>query len=146
MIFTIRPAEEKDIERLACIEKEFSDNSWTEQQLREELAHQHANLLCCLNGSEPVGFCDLHIVADDAHINEICVEPSHRRMGAAHALMHHVIGLCKKMNCTSLTLEVRSKNEPAIQLYKKSGFVPCGSRARFYHNPADDAVTMQLRF
>lgn len=146
MTLHVRNAVEADIPRLGAIEKEFSDNVWTESQLKEELNLSHAHLFCCEVNGELAGFCDLHIVADDAHVNEICVAPQHRRLGCAHALMHHAIGLCRELGCASLTLEVRSKNEPAVLLYEKCGFRPCGLRKYFYHDPQDDAVTMLLRF
>ena len=142
----VRSAVEADIPRLAAIEKEFSDNSWSEDQLKNELSLAHAILFCCEADGELAGFCDLHVVADDAHINEICVAPRHRRLGCAHALMHHAIGLCREMHCAALTLEVRSKNEPAVQLYEKCGFRLCGERKRFYHAPDDDALCMLMQF
>lgn len=135
-----------DIPRLALIEREFSDNTWTAEQLAEELRSPHAYLFCCEVDGETAGFCDLHVVADDAHINELCIAPGHRRRGAAHALMRHAIGLCESLGCAALSLEVRSKNEPAIALYRKCSFEPAGRRPRFYREPDDDALNMILYF
>ena len=145
-MITIRNAAERDLQKLALIEKEFSDNCWTESQFAEELKQSHAYLVVCERDEVIIGFCDTHIVADDAHINEICIEPTHRRNGAAHALMHHVIGLCTQLGCSVLSLEVRSKNEPAIKLYEKCNFSAVGTRKGFYHDPADDAIIMNLYF
>ncbi len=146
MIMRVRRAVKEDLPLLARIEKEFSDNTWTEAQLREELESSHAFLFCCELNGRVIGFCDVHVVADDAHINELCIEPTSRRQGAAHAMMRHAIGLCDALGCSVLSLEVRSKNEPAIALYEKCGFEQVGIRKRFYQNPADDALNMNLYF
>ncbi|MEG1060124.1 MAG: ribosomal protein S18-alanine N-acetyltransferase [Oscillospiraceae bacterium] len=146
MIFEVRNATKTDIQKIALIEKEFSDNSWSEAQFHEELVSTHAHLFCCESAGEVIGFCDMHIVSDDAHINEICIEPTHRREGAAHSLVHHAIGLCKSLGCAVLSLEVRSKNEPAVKLYEKCGFERAGLRRDFYRNPDDDAINMLIYF
>ena len=91
------------------------------------------------------GFCDMHIVSDDAHINELAVLPAHRRMGLARALVDEAIRLCRATRCSQLTLEVRGRNDPARALYASCGFAPCGTRAGFYQNPADDAVEMIIK-
>lgn len=144
MTLQVRNAAEADIPLLAAIEREFSDNRWTEPQLRGELSLSHAFLLCCEADGALAGFCDLHIVADDAHINEICVALRYRRLGCARALLRRCVELCRSKGCVALTLEVRSKNTPALRLYEKCGFAPCGARRRFYRDPDDDALCMRL--
>ena len=43
-----------------------------------------------------------------------------------------------------MTLEVRSSNQPAINLYKKLGFTEAGTRKNFYAKPVEDAIIMWL--
>lgn len=45
-----------------------------------------------------------------------------------------------------LSLEVRSKNEPAVKLYESEGFEVEGIRRRYYSDPEDDAFLMTKRF
>ncbi len=146
MSLIIRAARAVDIPRIAWIETYYSDNSWSEAQLREELDSPHAHLLCCVLDGVVVGFCDLHIVMDDAHINEICVADDYRRRGFARAMLAHTIALCAGAGCAALSLEVRSQNKAAIALYAGFGFVRAGIRRRFYRDPDDDALNMILYF
>jgi ribosomal-protein-alanine N-acetyltransferase len=42
-------------------------------------------------------------------------------------------------------LEVRTNNEPAIQLYRSEGFVVIGTRRGYYRPSGADAFTMRRR-
>ncbi len=44
-----------------------------------------------------------------------------------------------------MTLEVRESNIPAINLYKKFGFLEHGKRPRYYQAPIEDAIIMWKR-
>lgn len=142
----VRFAREEDIERIAAIDKMCAEQPWSAAQLREELTLPHARLLAAERDGEVVGFCDMHIASDDAHINEISVMPQHRRLGIARALLEEAEALCASEKCARLTLEVRSRNLPAKALYEKMGLAPCGVRRRFYTDPDDDAVVMLKNF
>ncbi|MDO4565755.1 MAG: ribosomal protein S18-alanine N-acetyltransferase [Oscillospiraceae bacterium] len=141
-MFKIRLAGKDDIKALEAIDRLCAEQPWSERQFSEELRQPHARLLAAEAEQELVGFCDLHIIADDAHINELAVLPSHRRLGAARALVKEALTLARNDGCVRLTLEVRSKNAPAIALYESCGLKPCGLRRGFYREPDDDALTM----
>ena len=44
---------------------------------------------------------------------------------------------------SSLTLEVRASNYPAISLYEKLGFIQVGRRPGYYRSPREDALILQ---
>ena len=79
-----------------------------------------------------------------ALINNIAVLPDFRRRGIAQELINAALSVCE--DCSSLTLEVRESNEPAISLYKKLDFSQVGRRKRFYENPTEDALIMTKFF
>ena len=58
-------------------------------------------------------------------------------------LLHKLIELCKEKEYSSITLEVNTKNIPAIKLYEKFGFKNVGIRKKYY-NGLDDAVIMTM--
>ena len=142
----VRFARDEDIERTAAIDKICAEHPWSVSQLRDELTLSHSRLLVAERDGEIVGFCDMHIASDDAHINEISVLPQHRRLGVARALLEEAEALCIKEKCERLTLEVRSRNMPAIKLYESMGLSQCGVRRRFYSGPDDDAIVMLREF
>lgn len=71
---------------------------------------------------------------------DVAVHPDYRRHGIGRAL---VLALCealkKQMLATSLTLEVRDSNLPAIALYASLGFEQIGLRKNYYQHPKEDA-------
>ena len=72
----------------------------------------------------------------------VAVHPDHRRKGLGEML---VLALCEALSGenTSLALEVRSSNAPAISLYEKLGFVQVGLRRNYYRNPKEDALILR---
>ena len=67
-----------------------------------------------------------------------------RRLGAGRKLLNAVIENAGRQGCRSVILEVRSRNSAAVSLYRKAGFREIARRERYYANPEDDAVIMQL--
>ncbi len=142
MDVVIRRAREEDIAAVAALERVCESRPWSEAQFREELTLAHARLFVALCGGEPCGFVDLHIAADDAHINELGVAPKARRRGIARALMERAEAQARGERCTVLSLEVRESNAAAAALYEACGFRGVGKRKKFYAEPVEDGVIM----
>ena len=74
------------------------------------------------------------------HLMNIAVDPSQRRRGIGHALLEQMIDRGGPEE--QYTLEVRTSNTPAIALYERFGFLPAGTRPRYYRDTGEDAVIM----
>lgn len=142
MTAEIRYAKAQDCAALAALDTLCSSAPWSEKQFSDELTLPHARLLVAVLGGELAGFCDMHIVADDAHINELGVLPNFRRKGIGRALVEYAVRVCEKERCAVLSLEVRSGNREAVPLYESVGFETVGRRRGFYRDSADDALIM----
>lgn len=96
---------------------------------------------------KPIGFVSADFVLDECSIYDVGVLPQYRKKGIAIALISHLICECKARNFSFITLEVRSENTPAINLYEKCGFALVYKRKNYYKNPDDDALiyTLNLR-
>ena len=138
----IRKAAEEDIGAIYEIEASCSSSPWSRGQFAEELYEDFAHLLVAEEDGEITGFADLHIVSDDAHINEIGVREDRRRRGTASLLMEEMLRLCAEKGCAQVSLEVRMSNVPAISLNGRYGFTAAGVRKRFYTRPEEDGITM----
>ena len=66
------------------------------------------------------------------NIHDLIVLPQYRRMGAGTALMLAIEEKAREINCCKITLEVRSDNSVAKELYKKSGFTTGTAPAEFW--------------
>jgi len=93
-----------------------------------------------------VGFSLARTVSDEAELLLIAVDPDRQGHGAGSALLQHFVAHARGTGAHRLHLEVRDGN-PAIGLYRASGFVTAGRRRNYYRGPdgeRHDAVTLML--
>lgn len=57
-----------------------------------------------------------------AWLDELYIEPSHRRSGIGQRLVEAAIALASEQGCIALDLEVEADHEAAERLYRKLGF------------------------
>lgn len=81
----------------------------------------------------------------ECEIESIVVDPGFREQGVGKQLLGAALAWCRLHLASMLSLEVRSRNIPAIRLYLRSGFVATGTRPDYYDSPLDDALQMELR-
>ena len=86
------------------------------------------------------GFIVWRTVCDEAEIITIGVHPDARGTGIAIAMLGLMENEVKKSGAKQIFLEVSAENVPAINLYKKCGFVQNGRRPRYYDGI--DAILM----
>ncbi len=79
-----------------------------------------------------------------AELESVGVGNSARRKGVARALCEAVIEWARGQGAAEIELEVRSRSDGAIELYRGLGFEGAGMRKRYYRAPQDDAVLMRL--
>jgi ribosomal-protein-alanine N-acetyltransferase len=92
-----------------------------------------------------VGYAGLWFVhepdGDQAHVTNLVVAPDSRRLGVGTRLMTALAWNAIERGCAAWTLEVRSSNTAAQELYRLFGFGPAGVRQRYYEN-TEDAIVM----
>ena len=87
------------------------------------------------------GFIVWRTVLDEAEIITIGVHPDVRGAGIAIAMIGIVENELKKLGVKKIFLEVSAENIPAINLYKKCGFIQNGLRSKYYDGV--DAILME---
>ena len=93
------------------------------------------------------GFSDLKKLrfAKKGHIVSVAVMPDFRKQGIAYSLVVQTLGALSAHHADECYLEVRTSNEPAINLYKKMGFDITRTIPRYYYDASDAHVmTKQL--
>ena len=138
----IEPFSIKHIEDVTTIHSQVLDG-WSMKSLIGDLANDSTWSYVAMYGGKAVAFCSF-IVTDDAELVFVCTHPLYRGQGIATKLMTDTIVQELPVGITRVVLEVRSKNEAAINLYEKLRFVKLGIRKNFYSTPADDAIVMEL--
>ena len=89
-----------------------------------------------LNNNEPIGLISYSLIYDRIELEYIWVSFEHRKKGIASKLMDKML----EENSNNITLEVRTTNEKAINLYKKNNFKIVSTRKNYYGN--EDAYLM----
>ena len=80
-----------------------------------------------------------------AELETVVVAASGRRKGIGRALCYAVVEWCSLGGANEAKLEVRATSAAAIALYASLGFEQTGRRPRYYRDPDDDAIVMNLR-
>jgi ribosomal-protein-alanine N-acetyltransferase len=104
-------------------------------------------LASCAAGEsvEVVGFAVASLLPPEAELETIAVASAAQRHGLARRLFAELATEIGAAQITEVFLEVRASNQPALGLYRGLGFAETGRRARYYHDPVEDAVLMRLR-
>ncbi len=89
-----------------------------------------------------IGYAGALLVAGEAHVTTIAVDPDRRGRAVATRLLLALIRRGVELGVGSVTLEVRASNEPALALYRRFGFVPAGVRKGYYSKPLEDALVL----
>ena len=147
MNYQITPMTAAHLPQVAALEKEcFPADPWSEATFRAALDDPRAAILLAEGESgEILGYAVLFTVLDEGNLDNIAVAPACRRQGVADALLGAIAGFGRE-HLSTLTLEVRASNVPALALYEKYGFMAVGRRKNYYTDPKEDAVLMTLTF
>jgi ribosomal-protein-alanine N-acetyltransferase len=89
-----------------------------------------------------VGMAGFWIMVDEAHITTLATREAYRRQGVGEWLLIAVIEMALELKASVITLEVRTSNKPAQELYQKYAFKHVGLRRRYYSDNGEDALIM----
>ena len=79
---------------------------------------------------------------DEAELQNLAVDPQHRRQGVGQGLVHEVHCRLRAVGTKRVFLEVRPSNESALALYQSSGYTIIGRRQNYYSAPQEDALVL----
>lgn len=94
---------------------------------------------------ETSGFLLGRVVAGEAELLTLAVDPNHWGRGIGGRLVAAFIQTAQSQRCESAFLEVAARNERARALYARLGFLQVGCRRGYYSNatgPGDDALIL----
>ena len=143
---TVSKMTKSDVPFVAALDKECFSSPWSEKSLLESLENAGSVFLCAKTGGKIVGYIGASVVLDEAYVSDLAVSRTARRRGVGSALLLECENLCRGIDCSFLSLEVRKSNEAAIALYLKAGFAAVGERKNFYSSPRENAVIMTKFF
>lgn len=143
----IRAMRQADIDAVAAIEQVTYDFPWSPGIFRDCLLAGYTNVVLDRDG-EVVGYGIMSVAAGEAHLLNICIASELRRRGIGRSLLQYLIRRARVFRATRMYLEVRPSNEPAVSLYRQTGFEVLGVREGYYkaHDGDEDAVVFVRHF
>jgi len=143
--FKICPMDASSIKYILNISELSFPISWSLDSLQSELDNKFAKYVVLKKGNSIVGYGGMWIIIDEAHITNVAIHPDARGYGGGDIIVEALFRICRKQKVTAITLEVRSSNFTAINLYEKYGFEKEGLRPHYYEDNGEDAVIMWNR-
>ncbi len=142
----LAPMRSRDIKHVLAIEQAVYPRPWSHRLFADELAQRKSRIYrTAWIERDLVGFAGLMLIEEDAHVNNIAVDPAWQGRGIATVLLLDLARSAIERGSRHLTLEVRVGNEPALALYRRFGMAPVGLRPNYYAETGEDALVMWAR-
>lgn len=149
MNYQLREMTKDDIETIVKGEEKVFGHSLGYDLIYSDLALNPYALYAVLEIENEIhGYVGMWIT-DNLEIINLYVDEEYQGMGFGSIIMDFVIDICEQSNIQNLSLEVRSSNIKAINLYKKYGLKESHIRKNYYVNDnkeTEDAIVMIRTF
>jgi [ribosomal protein S18]-alanine N-acetyltransferase len=154
-----------DIPQVVAIDQRSFSLPWSASSYRFELTENHAShfYVALPEGLPPVrsflqrlrhlgqrpprlvvGYIGYWLIEDEIHISTIAVHPDWRGQGIGDQLLEVALRQAAEAAAVMVTLEVRTSNTVAQNLYRKYAFEVVGRRKRYYRDNHEDALIMTV--
>ena len=147
----IRPMALTDLERVMGIAQSLKGAPhWPHSAYLAALDHEAAPRRIALVAEAPetgtvVGFAVTSLLPPQAELETIAVAAEDQRRGIARRIFAAMVAELKTAAISEVPLEVRASNSSALAFYQTLGFIETGRRPRYYADPLEDAVLLELR-
>jgi len=130
-----------DLPQVIAIERRAFPTPWSLAMFVLELSKPSGICLAGLIDGRIVGYLVCSRYDTVWHLMNVAIDDRLLRRGIATALIERLFELADGPG-EQYTLEVRTSNGPAIELYGRFGFRSAGTRRAYYHDNREDALIM----
>lgn len=142
----LRPMRWWDVEQVAAVEALlFGGDAWSAETFWAELAATGRWYVLATAADSLAGYAGLAVSGTEADVMTVAVPPEGQGRGTGGVLLRALLGRAAGAGVTSVLLEVRADNAPAMALYARHGFERIAVRRRYYQPEDVDAHVMRLR-
>jgi ribosomal-protein-alanine N-acetyltransferase len=144
---TVRRMRWWDVEGVQALDAElFGPTAWSTAMFWSELAAGESRwYVVAETAAALAGYAGMLVTGSEADVQTIGVAPAMRGHGVGSLLLGAVTAEAVRRGATTMLLEVRADNEPAIALYTREGFERISVRRRYYQPGDIDAWIMRRR-
>ena len=142
----MRPMRVEDLDAVMVVERRAYPYPWSIGIFRDCLFAGYPAWVL-LEGGAFIGHGVLSVAADEAHVLNVCIDPSRQGRGLGRTLLRAMVEAARGRGARRVFLEVRPSNPAAIALYQDEGFNEIGRRPRYYpadNNGREDAIVMAM--
>ena len=149
-VFTIRRMRAGDLDQVTAIDRLSFSLPWPKRAFENDLNDNPNAMLWVAEFTDEnaqciiVGAAVIWIILDEAHIATLAVHPDHRGRGIAKCILYKALAAAIIRGATTATLEVRSSNIVAQDLYTYFQFDVVGRRRKYYMDNQEDALIMTV--
>ena len=131
-----------DADAVAHIERESFRTPWSREDFWHEASNDFACYIVACEDADIIGFAGCWISFEEAQVMNIAVAHGARGHGVGKMLMECLMCTAVERGAERMTLEVRSSNWTARNLYGQMGFSAIGVRKGYYQDDGEDAILM----
>jgi ribosomal-protein-alanine N-acetyltransferase len=144
-VLTIRPAQERDLDDVAAIERAVFNDPWSRRSFADLVNSRQVLFLVAADTTAVVGYAIALLTGIESELANLAVARLMQHQGLGRRLLGEALRAARDHGCREMFLEVRASNAAAISLYSSAGFEAVGRRVRYYARPIEDAIVMKKR-
>lgn len=141
----IRAPRPEDFEAIVAIEQASFADAWEPENFRSLVTPPAEHCRVAERDGKLLGYWIGSRIDDEAELANLAVDPTLRRAGVGAKLLQDFLDHVGALEGTTVFLEVRVSNAPAIALYRRYGFAELARRKAYYQKPEEDAAVMARR-
>lgn len=143
---TYSDASVADAQAIAALHAASFHRGWSEDEIERLLLDRSILTHRATVRRRLAGFIMSRIVAGEAEILSVAVNSGQQGRGLAQSLLRLHLGRLAGLGVKTVFLEVDEHNEPAIKLYRGTGFYEVGRRTGYYPGgPSGPSNALTLR-
>ena len=132
-----------DFEKNNFFNEAYSLETLSEIMKDNYLLKNNDNIFEISNDDDLIGYIIFHISEDFTDIYKIFIRDNDKNKGYGTMLINKVVEMSNRYHSKKIMIEVRSKNQIAINFYNKNNFNQISIRNNYYSNPIDDAFIFE---
>lgn len=142
---TLREPVSADAAAIIAIENACFSDPWEDENFQRIAESPEGNCRVAEQDGRVVGYWIGSRIDDEAELANLAVDPELHHKGIGRLLLEDFLVHVGAPQGTTIFLEVRASNTPAIQLYRRYGFTDLARRKGYYQHPEEDALVMARR-
>jgi tRNA threonylcarbamoyl adenosine modification protein YeaZ/ribosomal-protein-alanine acetyltransferase len=142
----VTPLTKKDLEEVLAIEHTVFGDPWPGRFFEDELGSPESVACAVRHRGKLVGYVLAWKRPEELHLGNFAVAAGHQRRGVGSFMVQWLLQEAHRRGAKCLTLEVRTSNFAAQELYRRFGFRALMVRKSYYQDNREDALVMIHEF